>query len=289
MNIAAGNNSIDKNSSWRVAQIPKYDLTQNYEGPRQNENYSNGHNAPVPKEYNDRLTIGPKGIVEVTILNDDDPGELRFDKRGYLLKESCGTADIGVERKNGVDGNVSVKWRVHQKSTKTDEDEVDALGTSTKDGVISFKHGEIYKMISIPIKNEYKFDKKAKLEVELYEPNGGATLGKVTKTIINISSDDESFSILHRTLLKSHVDVEGMRVDSGTWGQQLKDAMNVNGGDIENATTMDYIMHFLTFGFKMIFESFEFTEPSSICLWSSRSITRPFLPHRILNHCLSAA
>ena len=46
-----------------------------------------------------------------------------------------------------------------------------------------------YKIISIPIRNEYKFDKKAKLEVELYEPNGGATLGKVTKTIINIASD----------------------------------------------------------------------------------------------------
>ena len=29
------------------------------------------------------------------------------------------------------------------------------------------------------------------------------------------------------------------------------DAMNVNGGDIENATTSDYVMHFLTFGFKV--------------------------------------
>jgi solute carrier family 8 (sodium/calcium exchanger) len=29
------------------------------------------------------------------------------------------------------------------------------------------------------------------------------------------------------------------------------DAMNVNGGDIENASTADYVMHFLTFGFKV--------------------------------------
>ena len=35
--------------------------------------------------------------------------------------------------------------------------------------------------------------------------------------------------------------------------QQLKDAMNVNGGDVENATTGDYVMHFLTFGFKIVF------------------------------------
>merc|ERR1712141_482198 len=33
----------------------------------------------------------------------------------------------------------------------------------------------------------------------------------------------------------------------------MKDAMVVNGGDIDNATTMDYIMHFLTFPFKVIF------------------------------------
>merc|ERR1712066_996368 len=39
----------------------------------------------------------------------------------------------------------------------------------------------------------------------------------------------------------------------GTWAQQIKDAMVVNGGDIESASTADYVMHFLTFGFKLIF------------------------------------
>merc|ERR1712218_46729 len=33
----------------------------------------------------------------------------------------------------------------------------------------------------------------------------------------------------------------------------MGDAMVVNGGDIESASTADYIMHFLTFGFKLIF------------------------------------
>ncbi len=38
---------------------------------------------------------------------------------------------------------------------------------------------------------------------------------------------------------------------------QFMDAMNVNGGDVENASTSDYIMHFLTFGFKVKCHSFE--------------------------------
>ena len=31
-----------------------------------------------------------------------------------------------------------------------------------------------------------------------------------------------------------------MRVHHETWAQQLKDAMNVNGGDVENASTVIY-------------------------------------------------
>jgi len=47
--------------------------------------------------------------------------------------------------------------------------------------------------------------------------------------------------------------VDELRVHNETWAQQIKDAMVVNGGDIEGASTADYIMHFLTFGFKLIF------------------------------------
>ena len=112
------------------------------------------------------------------------PGEFRFEKRGYVLKESCGKADVGVERKNGVNGDVCVKWKVVQKNSMNDKDEKDMLDITKREGNVLFKHGEDYKLISIPIVNEFKFDKNAKLEVTLYEPNGGAILGKVTNTII---------------------------------------------------------------------------------------------------------
>ena len=35
------------------------------------------------------------------------------------------------------------------------------------------------------------------------------------------------------------------------WGQQFVEAMNVNGGDLETATVLDYVMHFFTFGWKV--------------------------------------
>lgn len=50
----------------------------------------------------------------------------------------------------------------------------------------------------------------------------------------------------------TNMNVDGMRVHNETWAQQFMDAMNVNGGDVENASSADYIMHFLTFAFKVI-------------------------------------
>ena len=38
-----------------------------------------------------------------------------------------------------------------------------------------------------------------------------------------------------------------------SWSQQLKNAMTVNGGELEGATFQDYLMHFCTFGVKFFF------------------------------------
>ena len=43
--------------------------------------------------------------------------------------------------------------------------------------------------------------------------------------------------------------VESMQVHNETWVGQIRDAMNVNGGDIENATTQDYVLVRLSFFF----------------------------------------
>jgi len=45
--------------------------------------------------------------------------------------------------------------------------------------------------------------------------------------------------------------IGGMALESSSWVQQFKEAMNVNGGDIDNASFLDYILHFLTFGWKV--------------------------------------
>merc|ERR1711963_975824 len=200
----------------------------------------------IPQE-SENVRLGRTSIMEITILNDDEPGTITFEKRGYLVKESCGEAEIAVLRQNGADGEISIKWRTIDKSAVSGKDYIGG------EDVVHFKHGETNQLIKIPIIDDMEFEKDENFEIELFEPEGGAKIGKINRTAVTITNDDEFNSVLNKMLLMTNANVDSMRVHHETWAQQLKDAMNVNGGDVENASTGDYIMHFLTFGFKIIF------------------------------------
>ena len=57
--------------------------------------------------------------------------------------------------------------------------------------------------------------------------------------------------MVNRLVDLTNMNVDALRVDTNTWGDQFRNAMNVNGGDLESATTMDYFMHFCTFAWKV--------------------------------------
>lgn len=46
-------------------------------------------------------------------------------------------------------------------------------------------------------------------------------------------------------------DLDAISVVNKGWGEQFKEAMNVNGGDVESAKMIDYIMHFFSFPWKV--------------------------------------
>jgi len=48
-----------------------------------------------------------------------------------------------------------------------------------------------------------------------------------------------------------NMNVDAMKADRTTWAEQFRNALNVNGGDVENASNFDYVMHFLTFFWKV--------------------------------------
>ena len=142
---------------------------------------------------------------------------------------------------------MSVQWRTTDKTAITGKD------YEGGEGVLEFKHGETQRDIRIKIIDDMEAEKDENFEIELTEVNNGAKLGKITKTAVTITNDDEFNSVMSKLMLMTNANVDEMRVHNETWAQQIKDAMVVNGGDIEGASVGDYVMHFLTFGFKLLF------------------------------------
>ncbi|KAG0431165.1 hypothetical protein HPB47_022051 [Ixodes persulcatus] len=193
------------------------------------------------------VMLGRKSVMEVTIIDDDEPGNFEFRRRGLLVRESVGSAQVAVVRSKGADGTAFVHWRTKSQTAKEGED------FHGGEGKLVFEHGETVKNIEIPIVDDFENEKDEHFEVELFDPSPGSSLGHLTKTTVTITSDEEFNTIVNRLMLMTNTNVDKLRLHSETWVEQMKDAMNVNGGDIESATAVDYVMHFLTFGWKVIF------------------------------------
>lgn len=87
------------------------------------------------------------------------------------------------------------------------------------------------------------------------------------KTVVTIINDDGKSSkksnvnsavilLDYKTMANKmaslvQVDMDKLSVTKTSWGQQFRDAMNVNGGDLETAKAGHYIGHALAFFWKV--------------------------------------
>jgi len=202
----------------------------------------------VTEDENCNITsLGHKAIHEVTIIDDDKPGIFEFHKPSMVVKESVGTAALTIVRSNGADGRITVKWKTADITAESGKD------YDGGEGELVFEHGESTKDLDIKIFDDGEFEKDEHFKVELTAVDGGAEIGKTKMMVVTIVNDDDFKGMVGRLVNMTNVNVDNLRVDSMSWRDQFRNAMNVNGGDVESATNMDYLMHFLTFGWKVIF------------------------------------
>jgi len=193
------------------------------------------------------VKVGHKAISMVTIIDDDEPGELEFSQPVYVVKESVGTFEVQIDRKNGADGQVSVDFKTTEINAVAGKDFI------AKAGVLEFKHGEITKTIPITILNDQTAEKDESFSLELFNAKGGVKLGRVAKTVVTIINDDDLKNIASRMANMVNADLNAISVVKKTYGDQFFEAMNVNGGDVEDAKAADYVMHFFSFPWKVLF------------------------------------
>ncbi|XP_050391530.1 sodium/calcium exchanger 1 [Patella vulgata] len=196
----------------------------------------------------DQLAVtGTRSICQITILNDDEPGTFEFEKPSYVFKESIGLACVPVIRSHGADGRVVVTWMTKNMTAINNRD------FTGGEGELIFEHGEMRKMVEIQIHDDQVFEKDEHFDLSIIRVSEGAHIGQVKRTIVTIMNDDAFKGVVSRVVHLTNANLDAMRLETVTWSQQFEEAMNVNGGDIENAGGFDYFMHFLTFGWKVIF------------------------------------
>ncbi|XP_054286263.1 sodium/calcium exchanger 2-like isoform X1 [Macrosteles quadrilineatus] len=196
---------------------------------------------------NRNVALGHLSIMEITILDDDNPGIIAFEKRGMLVKESAGLVRIPVIRYKGSDGDVAIKWRTIDKSALSGRDYVGGNGT------LNFKDMETRMEIEIPIINDFDPEKDEHFEVELFDASNGARIGNINRMAVTIANDDDFNTMMDRLMVLTNTNVDALRIHTKTWAEQIRTAMTVNGGDIENATCGDYTLHFFSFFWKVLF------------------------------------
>lgn len=124
------------------------------------------------------------------------------------------------------------------------------------DQPIKFEAGEMSKTVEIKLVDDDAFEKSEKFTVSIALAAGsptGAIIGATASSEVTILGDEELQNLARDIASLMKEDFDHTSIESSTWGEQFASAMNVAGEEGEDPALMDYVMHFLTFGWKVMF------------------------------------
>jgi solute carrier family 8 (sodium/calcium exchanger) len=205
------------------------------------------------------------GICEITIVDDDEPGEIGFEKEltELVLKESTGKYMLKVKRFNGSAGTLTVKYKTECQKLKTmptgDKRLAQpGLDFTAVEGHLEFGPGEIEKMVPIEILDDKMPDPKTVcFDVVLFDcvgPVDRACLTASTVSQITIVNDENTQAIMELARkLQAEMD-EKYSPATSSWSQQFTDALTIE--DEEDGTPpshMTIVLHYVTLPWKLLF------------------------------------
>merc|ERR1711971_1455138 len=200
--------------------------------------------------------------------------------------ESVGTFELKVARQSGARGTVAIPFTTEEGTAKAGKD------YEHVEGELLFNNEENAKTIEIPISEEDSYEKNVVMYVVIGEPRhisgppgegegvdyaeldakkpedlteeekiallGRPRLGDVTKIQIRIRESKEFKSSVDRMMQRGNA---SMMAGASSWKDQILEAFTVQAGDDDEdeekeekmPTCGDYIMHFLTLFWKVIF------------------------------------
>lgn len=191
--------------------------------------------------------FGKLKTTTVTILNDDKPGTMSFEKPTYSVSEASGVVKIKIKRTEGADGEVQVMVKTENGSAEAGKDYV------KKEETVTFKDMQSEHEIEIGLVEDDAYEKEENFTVEMTLVSDGLVRGANMRSVITIVADEAYAKLVNEVAELMSLQFETLSLETTTWADQFNEAMNIQGEEGQEASTMDYVMHFLTFGWKVMF------------------------------------
>ncbi|XP_029376668.1 sodium/calcium exchanger 1-like isoform X20 [Echeneis naucrates] len=220
--------------------------------------------------------LGLPCTATITIFDDDHAGIFMFEEPEATVSENVGVMEVKVIRTSGARGVVVVPYKTIEGTAKGGGEDFEDTH-----GVLEFENDEILKTIAVRIIDHEEYDKKASFYIELQEPYwkrrrwtgvltkkeeeerriaemGRPMLGEHVKLEVIVEESYEFKSTVDKLIKKTNL---ALLIGTNSWREQFVDAMTVSSGDDDDdecgqerlPSCSDYVMHFLTIFWKLLF------------------------------------
>jgi len=229
-----------------------------------------------------KMELAPPYVATIMILDDDHGGVFQVGDKDIEIVETIGTYELKITRWSGARGRVTIPYHSEDGTAKAGKD------YQSVEGELVFENNETEKYIEIPIIEEDSYEKDVLFYLDIGEPvaSGGfefeakpgddmtedekiALLGKpklgpATRAQIRVKENKEYKSMVDKLVKKANASV---LVGSSSWKDQFVEAITVQAGDDDDEeeaedgeegeeklpSCSDYVMHFVTVFWKIIF------------------------------------
>ncbi|KAM9852756.1 sodium/calcium exchanger 2b isoform 1-T1 [Aulostomus maculatus] len=240
----------------------------------------------------DEVGATPKGrlveplVATVTILDDDHAGIFTFSERMVRVSESVGTMELTVVRNSGARGTVILPYHTESGTAKAGEDYEDARGE------LEFTNDQTTQTLQVRIIDDEEYEKHENFFIVLEEPRwlkrgisalllnqegtegqmsaeeeearriaemGKPILGEHSRLEVVIEESYEFKSTVDKLIKKTNL---ALVIGTHSWREQFVEAVTVSAGDGDDdeegreehlPSCYDYVMHFLTVFWKVLF------------------------------------
>uniref|UniRef100_A0A671SLT4 Sodium/calcium exchanger 3-like n=1 Tax=Sinocyclocheilus anshuiensis TaxID=1608454 RepID=A0A671SLT4_9TELE len=196
--------------------------------------------SPSSLPYPKALIVFP-AVATVTILDDDHAGIFTFESESMHVSESVGIMEVKVLRTSGARGTVIIPFRTVEGLAKGGgEDFEDAYGE------LEFKNDETCKTIQVKIIDDEEYEKNKSFYLELAEPrmvDMSLQKGKTHTHTHTQYTHSKITSCDHHPLL---LNISQYYCITGYEDED-------EGGEERLPSCFDYVMHFLTVFWKVLF------------------------------------